>query len=77
MSLGLYLECVGIGLALGSTYLTLASLLAVMPAHIFYLKHFEELELELRFGQPYVQYRERVPFLIPARAAALINVGEE
>ena len=41
-----YLECLGIGLALKSTYLTLASLVAVIPAHIFYLKHFEELELE-------------------------------
>ena len=65
MSLGFYLQCLGSGLAAGSTYLTLGSLLAVIPAHIFYLKHFEELELELRFGHPYVQYRERVPFLIP------------
>ncbi len=65
MSLGSYLQWLGIGLAVGSTYLTLGSLLAAIPAHIFYLKHFEELELELRFGHPYVQYRERVPFLIP------------
>lgn len=41
MSLGFYLLCVGIGLMAGSTYLTLASLLGVIPAHILYLNYFE------------------------------------
>jgi protein-S-isoprenylcysteine O-methyltransferase Ste14 len=65
IALGLYLGSLGIGLLLGSTYLTLGSLIAVIPAHIFYLKFFEELELELRMGQPYQEYKQNVPFLLP------------
>jgi len=64
MSLGFYLACVGIGLLAGSTYLTLGALLVVIPSHVFYLKYFEEYELELRMGQPYVEYKQRVPFLL-------------
>ena len=40
-------------------------LLGHIPAHIFYLKFFEERELELRFGESYMDYKQRVPFLIP------------
>ena len=28
-------------------------------------KYFEELELELRYGQPYQEYKIGVPFLLP------------
>jgi protein-S-isoprenylcysteine O-methyltransferase Ste14 len=65
MSLGFYLICVGIGLMAGSTYITLGSLIGVIPVHIFYLKYFEEYELELRLGQSYIEYKGRVPFLVP------------
>ncbi len=65
MSLGYYLMCLGLGFVAGSTYFILYSLLAVVPAHIFYLVYFEELELELRFGDNYVQYRRQTPLLIP------------
>lgn len=67
MSLGLYLGSVGIGLLVGSTYLTFGALLAVIPVHVFYLKYFEEYELELRLGPSYLAYKQRVPFLIPGR----------
>jgi protein-S-isoprenylcysteine O-methyltransferase Ste14 len=30
-----------------------------------YIKLFEEKEMELRFGQEYLAYRDRTPFLIP------------
>lgn len=36
---------------------------------IFFLKFFEELELELRFGESYKQYKQKVPFLIPKLSA--------
>jgi len=75
MSLGFYLNCVGLGLVAGSTYLTLGSLLGVIPTHVFYLKTFEELELALRLGQPYVQYKQRVPFLIPRLTARKTRDG--
>ncbi len=65
MMLGLYLLCTGTGLFAGSTFFTLWSLLALIPTNVFFLKYFEERELEIRFGEPYREYRQRVPFLIP------------
>jgi len=65
MSLGFYLMCIGGGLLGGSTFFTLWSILVLVPAHIVFLKHFEECELEIRLGQCYTEYRKRVPFLIP------------
>jgi protein-S-isoprenylcysteine O-methyltransferase Ste14 len=69
MSLGLYLWSVGIGLLVGSTYMTLAALIVVIPVHVFYLKYFEECELEFRLGPSYVEYKQRVPFLLPRLAS--------
>jgi protein-S-isoprenylcysteine O-methyltransferase Ste14 len=69
MSLGYYLMGVGIGFISGSTLLTLFVLLGIIPAHIFALKFFEELELELRFGDSYKEYKHKVPFLFPKAAA--------
>lgn len=65
MSLGFYLLCVSTGLITGSSFLTLGAILLVIPAHLFFLRYFEELELELRFGATYLQYKAHVPFLIP------------
>jgi protein-S-isoprenylcysteine O-methyltransferase Ste14 len=65
MSLGFYLICVAIGLLKGSTFITLLSLIIWIPTHVFFLKIFEERELELRFGQPYLDYKNKVPFLFP------------
>ncbi len=66
MSLGFYLLTLGFTLVLGSTSLTLGVLLGLIPSHLFFLKYFEEKELELRFGETYLEYRRRVPFLAPA-----------
>ncbi len=65
MSLGYYLFSLSIGFVSGSTLLTLAILLGLIPAHIFFLKYFEELELELRFGESYKEYKRTTPFLFP------------
>jgi len=65
MSLGLYLVSLGLGLLVGSNYMTLGALFGLIPAHAFYLKYFEEYELELRIGQSYVEYKQRVPFMLP------------
>lgn len=69
MSLGFYLFTLALGFVSGSTFITLAVLLGLIPAHIFFLKYFEELELELRFGESYKQYKQTVPFLIPNLSA--------
>ncbi len=65
MSLGYYLSALALSLLIGSTVLTLYVLVGLIPAHVFFLKFFEERELELRLGEPYRQYRQEVPFLIP------------
>ena len=65
MSLGYYLFALSIGFISGSTLLTLAVLLGLIPAHIFFLKYFEELELELRLGESYKEYKQKTPFLLP------------
>jgi len=69
MSLGYYLLVVAVGLLAGSSSITLAALLGVIPAHLFFLKYFEEFELRLRFGEPYEAYRRDTPFLIPRMSA--------
>ena len=69
MSLGYYLFALSIGFISGSTLLTLAVLFGVIPAHIFFLKYLEELELELRLGESYKEYKQKTPFLIPRFSA--------
>ena len=65
MSLGGYLFLVGYAIAFSSFYLLFASLIGIIPAHIFYLKIYEEKELELKFGEEYLEYKKEVPFLLP------------
>ena len=65
MSLGYYLIGLSIAFLSGSTLLTLYVLLGIIPSHLFFLKFFEELELDLRFGDSYRQYKQKVAFLLP------------
>jgi protein-S-isoprenylcysteine O-methyltransferase Ste14 len=65
MSLGYYLSCLAIGLLAGSTTVTVGALIAIIPAHLLFLIYFEELELELRLGQAYLDYKQSVPFMVP------------
>ena len=65
MSLGFYAACLGIGMIAGSLTVTLAVLLIIVPVHVINLKYFEERELELRYGNDYIDYKRRVPFLLP------------
>ena len=69
MSLGFYLFALALGLISSSTLFTLAVLVGLIPVHIFFLKYFEELELELRFGESYKEYKKKTPFLIPKFSA--------
>ncbi len=52
-----------------SNLVTLGALLGTIPARIFFLKFFEEAELELRLGEDEKQYKQKVPFLIPRVSA--------
>lgn len=69
MSLGYYLFALSIGLVSGSTLFTLAILLGLIPAHLFFPKYLEELELELRLGELYKEYKQKTSFLIPKFSA--------
>jgi protein-S-isoprenylcysteine O-methyltransferase Ste14 len=67
MSLGYYMCCMSAGLLAGSTIVTVAALVTIIPAHLLYLIYFEELEVALRLGPAYLVYKQNVPFLIPRR----------
>ena len=69
MSLGYYLFALGVGFISGSTLLTLYVLFGLVPAHLFFLRFFEELELELRLGEAYKAYKKKTSFLIPTLLA--------
>jgi len=56
-----------LGLWFQSAFFLLWSLLLVTPAMIFFMKVYEERELEIRFGASYLEYRSRTPFLFPRR----------
>jgi protein-S-isoprenylcysteine O-methyltransferase Ste14 len=40
------------------------------PAVLFFIRVYEERELELRFGAPYLEYKSRTPMLLPRRPRA-------
>lgn len=69
MSLGYYLFALAAGFISGSTLLTLYVLFGLIPAHLFFLRFFEELELELRLGESYKAYKQKTSFLIPTSSA--------
>ena len=64
MVLGVIFWISGLGIILNSLRFILIGL--VLPfLYLIYIKTIEEKELEARFGKEYVEYKKRVPFLIP------------
>jgi protein-S-isoprenylcysteine O-methyltransferase Ste14 len=70
MVLGTLLALGSMGLMFRSLFLVGWALL-VAAALIFMLKVYEERELELRFGDAYLEYKRRTPFLWPRKPHAL------
>jgi protein-S-isoprenylcysteine O-methyltransferase Ste14 len=62
---GVILFLISTGFLIGSSFYTLWALIGYTSGAILYLKLFEETELEIRFGQSYLEYKKSVPFLIP------------
>ncbi len=65
MVLALLLFLLALGLRLRSAWFVAWVAALVAPAWLVYLALYEERELELRFGSPYLAYRGRTPMLWP------------
>ena len=66
MTLGIIIFYFGIGIWIGSLS-SIGLTILFIALIITYIKLVEEKELEARFGQEYVEYKKRTPFLIPKR----------
>lgn len=64
MSFGTILLYLGIGIFVGSTSAVVFVLIFTILL-VGYIKGVEESELEARFGEEYIRYKEETPFLIP------------
>jgi len=65
MVLGTILFLFSTGLFFGSLSFLIWVGGGLAPVWIYFVKAYEERELELRFGDTYLAYRSRTPFLIP------------
>lgn len=71
--LGYMIMPLGMGLlfrSLGMTILIPALILVIM---IIRIKKWEEPDLELRFGEKYLEYKQRMPFLLPRVRPVLVG----
>ena len=76
MLLGMLGFVVSVGIWLRSIPFILWIILILAPAFIFMLKIYEERELEIRFGNPYVEYKKRTPMLWPRKPMTEIEKVE-
>lgn len=65
MLMGVFFLLFGFGILIGSISLTFLFTPLFIAASAAEFKFIEEPELELRFGNDYIQYRKRVPMFIP------------
>lgn len=64
MTLGTILAYLGMTIA-AATVVGVALVLAIGSLLITYLRKVEEKELAERFGEQYLEYKQRVPFIVP------------
>ncbi len=65
MTAGLFLQMLGLGLLLGSILLTFVFTPLYILMHYHQLKTLEEPELEMRLGDAYKEYKNKVPMFFP------------
>jgi protein-S-isoprenylcysteine O-methyltransferase Ste14 len=68
---------VALGIWLQSAGFVLWVCFLVIPALLFFVKVFEERELEIRFGAGYRKYKARTPMLIPRRPGVAEKRGRK
>lgn len=56
-----------VGLRYRSIWFVVWVILIVSPGWIFFVKVYEERELQIRFGDSYLKYKARTPMLLPRR----------
>jgi protein-S-isoprenylcysteine O-methyltransferase Ste14 len=56
-----------LGIWFQSVLFVLWSLIVFAPALLFFVKVYEERELEIRFGASYLEYKSRTPMLFPRK----------
>jgi protein-S-isoprenylcysteine O-methyltransferase Ste14 len=64
MALGAILMYLGVAVLFGSMGAVVLVLLGA-GCLLTYIKRIEEKEMEIRFGQEYLDYKKKTPFLIP------------
>jgi len=65
MVFGYLLIWIGLGFLFNSLFHTIGVTSIVTAGLIAFVKLWEEKNLEKRFGEPYIQYKKKVSFLIP------------
>ena len=65
MLLGWIIMLFGVGILLGSISLVAIFAPLFILINVLYLKTFEEKEMEKKFGEEYLKYKQRVPMFIP------------
>jgi protein-S-isoprenylcysteine O-methyltransferase Ste14 len=68
MTLGTIIAYSGVAVLAGS-YTALSAVFLFASMLLAYLKLIEERELEMRFGQEYLEYKKKTPFILPIRIA--------
>ena len=58
---------ISLGIWFQSTLFVLWAILLVTPTLLTFVKVYEERELEIRFGAPYLEYKARTPMLFPRK----------
>jgi protein-S-isoprenylcysteine O-methyltransferase Ste14 len=67
MALAGFAFFLSLGILFQSVLFVLWVLILVVPALLFFVKVYEERELELRFGASYLEYKSRTPMLFPRK----------
>jgi protein-S-isoprenylcysteine O-methyltransferase Ste14 len=67
MMLGGLALLASLGIWFQSLFFVLWALVVVTPVMLFFLKVYEERELEVRFGESYLEYKAKTPMLFPRK----------